>query len=100
MLLEIVHSAQKMVYPPPASTQTGSNAAEQRIIALFAELLERQFPIELSNQDVGTNSPSAFARQLNIHVNHLNKALKETTGQTRLHSSSARTRSLRKPKSS
>lgn len=80
MLMELVHSAQKMV-PATGQPQRGPNAAE-RITALFAELLERQFPIELSNQVIGLNSPSAFARQLNIHVNHLNKALKETTGQT------------------
>lgn len=80
MLLEVVHSAQKMV-PATGQPHAGSNAAE-RITALFAELLERQFPIELSNQVIQLNSPSAFARQLNIHVNHLNKALKETTGQT------------------
>jgi len=49
---------------------------------LFTELLERQFPIELSNQVIKLNSPSAFAGQLNIHVNHLNKALKEITGKT------------------
>jgi AraC-like DNA-binding protein len=80
MLMELVHNAQKMV-PATGQPLTGSNAAE-RITALFAELLERQFPIELSNQVIGLNSPSAFAKQLNIHVNHLNKALKETTGQT------------------
>jgi len=80
MLLELVHSAQKLV-PAVGQPQTGSNAAE-RITALFAELLERQFPIELSNQVIQLNSPSAFARQLNVHVNHLNKALKETTAQT------------------
>ncbi|GGN04621.1 AraC family transcriptional regulator [Dyadobacter beijingensis] len=80
MLMELVHSAQKMV-PTAGQPLSGSNAAE-RITALFAELLERQFPIELSNQVIRLNTPSAFAGQLNIHVNHLNKALKETTGQT------------------
>ncbi|MCF0073935.1 AraC family transcriptional regulator [Dyadobacter sp. CY261] len=80
MLMELVHSAQKMM-PVAGQPHAASNAAE-RITSLFAELLERQFPIELSNQVILLNSPSAFARQLNIHVNHLNKALKETTGQT------------------
>ncbi|SEJ65089.1 AraC-type DNA-binding protein [Dyadobacter sp. SG02] len=80
MLLELVHNAQKLV-PAAGQPQTGSNAAE-RITGFFAELLERQFPIELSNQVIQLNSPSAFAKQLNIHVNHLNKALKEVTGQT------------------
>lgn len=80
MLMEIIHTAQKM-HPATGNPAIGSNASE-RITALFAELLERQFPIELNNQVVKLNSPSAFAKQLNIHVNHLNKALKETTGQT------------------
>jgi AraC family transcriptional regulator, transcriptional activator of pobA len=80
MLMEIIHTAQKM-RPATGNPTIGSNASE-RITALFAELLERQFPIELNNQVVKLNSPSAFAKQLNIHVNHLNKALKETTGQT------------------
>ncbi|WP_089897288.1 helix-turn-helix domain-containing protein [Chitinophaga arvensicola] len=79
-VMEVVHAAQKM-RPAVGSPVAGSNAAE-RITALFAELLERQFPIELSNQVIQLNTPSAFARQLNIHVNHLNKALKETTART------------------
>jgi len=80
MLLEIIHDAQKM-QPAQHSPYAASNAAE-RITGLFAELLERQFPIELSSQVVQLNTPAGFARQLNIHVNHLNKALKEITGQT------------------
>jgi AraC family transcriptional activator of pobA len=80
LLMEVVHGAQKM-QPASGSLYAGSNASE-RITGLFAELLERQFPIELSNQVIGLNSPAAFARQLNLHVNHLNKALKEITGKT------------------
>ncbi len=80
LLMDVIHTAQKM-QPASGSLLVGSNAPE-RITALFAELLERQFPIELGNQVIKLNSPSAFAGQLNIHVNHLNKALKEITGQT------------------
>jgi AraC-like DNA-binding protein len=80
LLMEVVHGAQKM-QPASGSVSSGSNASE-RIASLFAELLERQFPIELSNQMIQLSSPSAFAGQLNIHVNHLNKALKEVSGQT------------------
>lgn len=80
LLMEVVHGAQKK-QPAIGNTATGSNAAE-RITGLFAELLERQFPIELNSQVIRLKTPSAFARQLNIHVNHLNKGLKETTGQT------------------
>lgn len=80
LLMEVMHEAQKM-QPATGSPAAGSNASE-RITALFAELLERQFPVELSNQVVKLSTPSAFAQRLNVHVNHLNKALKETTGQT------------------
>lgn len=80
LLMEIIHEAQKM-QPATGAKLVGSNASE-RIAGIFMELLERQFPIELSNQSILLNSPAAFARQLNIHVNHLNKALKEATGKT------------------
>jgi AraC family transcriptional regulator, transcriptional activator of pobA len=80
LLMEIIHGAQKM-RPAEISPSNSSNASE-RITGLFAKLLERQFPIEMTNQVVRIKSPSDFAGQLNIHVNHLNKALKETTGRT------------------
>ncbi len=80
LLLELVHEAQKL-QPAQRERTVGSNAAE-RISALFVELLERQFPIEFNDQVIQLSTPADFAGQLNIHVNHLNKALKETTGQT------------------
>lgn len=79
-LMEIVHEAQKL-QPLQGDNAPGANASE-RITALFVELLERQFPIEFNDQVIQLSSPSDFAKQLNIHVNHLNKALKEITGQT------------------
>lgn len=80
LLMDVIHSAQKM-QPAIGVHHTGTNAAE-RITGLFAELLERQFPIEMSNQVIQLRLPSDFASALNIHVNHLNKALKEISGQT------------------
>lgn len=80
LLMEFIHEAQK-IQLPDGNLLLGSNAYE-RITVLFAELLERQFPIELSSQRITLNTPAAFASQLNIHVNHLNKALKEITGDT------------------
>ncbi|WP_118972926.1 helix-turn-helix domain-containing protein [Taibaiella koreensis] len=80
MVMEVVHEAQKM-QPATGNAVAGSNASE-RITGLFAELLERQFPVELSSQVIRLHTPSAFAQQLNVHVNHLNKALKEITGKT------------------
>lgn len=80
LLMECIHEAQKL-QPATGAPTHGSNAAE-RIAGLFGELLERQFPIEMSNQVMGLKAPSEFALHLNIHVNHLNKALKEITRKT------------------
>ena len=80
LLMELIHEAQK-IQPHDGNLLLGSNAYE-RITILFAELLERQFPIELSSQRIALNTPASFANQLNIHINHLNKALKEITGET------------------
>ena len=80
LLMEIVHAAQKM--QPAEGILLAETNAYARITGLFGKLLERQFPIELTSQNLKIKTPSNFARQLNIHVNHLNKVLKETTEQT------------------
>ena len=56
--------------------------AKHRITVVFTELLERQFPIEKPSQRFNMRSPSDFAVQLAVHVNHLNRAVKDTTGKT------------------
>lgn len=78
-VLELVHFALKL--QPVKTTSSNSNAAA-RISSLFMELLERQFPIESPYQQVKFRSAIEYARQLAVHVNHLNRALKETTGKT------------------
>ena len=80
LLMEAVHAAQKL-QPAPSHAVSGPKAAE-RIAGLFAELLERQFPIELSSQVIRLRSAADFAMALNVHVNHLNKALKTIMGHT------------------
>jgi len=45
-------------------------------------LLERQFPIDDQHPAIKLRSASEFADQLNIHVNHLNRAVKETLQKT------------------
>ncbi len=59
--------------------------AKSRITAVFTELLERQFPIEAPSQRFTMRSAKDFASQLAVHVNHLNRAIKETTGKTTTH---------------
>ena len=80
ILIGLIHEAQKL-QPAFGAPMLGSNAFE-RITQLFKELLERQFPIEVPGQRIKLDLPVAFANQLNIHVNHLNKALQKITGST------------------
>ncbi|MBC7774046.1 MAG: helix-turn-helix transcriptional regulator [Phycisphaerae bacterium] len=80
LVLQLVHSAQK--FQPAGVSLYGLSNAATRISSLFMELLERQFPIESPIQQIAFRAPTEFASQLAVHVNHLNRALKETTGKT------------------
>jgi AraC-like DNA-binding protein len=79
-IFEMIHYALKL-QPNTLSNRQPFNAA-QRISAMFLELLERQFPIEDNHPQIELRTASEFAEHLNVHVNHLNRALKETTGKT------------------
>lgn len=76
-VIELIHTGQKL--KPVVSTENTTNAAS-RITALFIELLERQFPIESNRHNLQLKTPLEFAKVLGIHVNQLNKVLKEITG--------------------
>jgi AraC-like DNA-binding protein len=76
---ELIHYGQKL---QPASAIHSRMNASARIVSLFVELLERQFPIESPNQKLGLRTAGEYAERLAIHVNHLNKVLKESTGKT------------------
>jgi AraC family transcriptional activator of pobA len=78
-VVELIHYGQKL---QPATALYPAHNASTRVSSLFAELLERQFPIESPNQKLQLRTPKDFADRLAIHVNHLNKVLKENTGQT------------------
>lgn len=78
-VLELIHYGQKL---QPATTTPSNQNASARITTLFIELLERQFPIESPTQQIELRSAKEYAERLAIHVNYLNKALKEITGQT------------------
>ncbi|MDE3184083.1 MAG: helix-turn-helix transcriptional regulator [Bacteroidota bacterium] len=80
LVFELLHFAMKM--EPSATFDKQPINASQRISTLFLELLERQFPIDDNHQTVNLRSASDFAKQLNVHVNHLNRALKDTTEKT------------------
>jgi AraC family transcriptional regulator, transcriptional activator of pobA len=76
-VMELIHTGQKL---KPMESKTVTTNAASRISSLFIELLERQFPIENDVQTIQLKAPLDFANVLGIHINHLNKVLKETTG--------------------
>lgn len=78
-LMELIHYGQKL--KPLEPSENTINAAT-RISTLFIELLERQFPIESSSQTLQLKTAKDYANVLSVHVNHLNKVLKEATGKT------------------
>ena len=80
LVFELIHFALKM--EPITTTDKKAIHASQRISTLFLELLERQFPIDDNHSQVTHRSASDYAKQLNVHVNHLNRAIKETTEKT------------------
>ena len=79
LVLELIHYGQKL---QPLSALSAALNASERISSLFIELLERQFPLESSHQRLSLRTPKDYADRLAVHVNHLNKVLKEVTGST------------------
>lgn len=78
-LNELIHLALKT---QPSEDLYDHPNANTRITAVFHELLERQFPVETPLQRFTMRSAGDFATSLAIHVNHLNRAIKSTTGKT------------------
>jgi AraC family transcriptional activator of pobA len=78
-MMELIHFALKMQPDETLYQQTDANS---RITAVFTELLERQFPIESPLQRFSLRSARDFAEKLAVHVNHLNRAIRLTTGKT------------------
>lgn len=75
----IIHEALKMQSSDNFSNH--KNAAT-RIASVFLDLLERQFPIENTEHPLQLKSAQDFANNLAVHVNHLNRSVKEVTGKS------------------
>jgi AraC-like DNA-binding protein len=80
LVFELIHFAMKM--QPATYLEKQEMNASQRISTLFMELLERQFPVDEDHRKIHLRSASDFADQLNVHVNHLNRAVKENMQKT------------------
>jgi len=78
-LLELIHAGQKL--QPSLSIAPLHNAAG-RVTAQFTSLLEQQFPLATPQQQLHLRTAKDYADALAVHVNHLNRVLKETTGHT------------------
>jgi AraC family transcriptional regulator, transcriptional activator of pobA len=75
----ILHESMKL--QPNEDYDNVKNAAH-RITNVFLELLERQFPIENTDRPLQLRTAQDYATSLNLHVNYLNRAVKETTGRS------------------
>ncbi len=73
----IIHESMKM---QPSENFFKHKNASSRITSLFLELLERQFPIETKIEPLALKTPQDYAQSLAVHVNHLNRSVKEVTG--------------------
>lgn len=73
----IIHETLKL--QPTGEFVRPQNAAA-RIAALFLELLERQFPVESPDKPLTLRTAQDYALRLSVHVNHLNRAVKQVTG--------------------
>jgi AraC-like DNA-binding protein len=76
----LIHEALKM--QPSRDHYYKHNNAAERIAAMFLELLDRQFHIDSPRQTLKLKTANQYAEHLSVHVNYLNRAVKEITGKT------------------
>lgn len=75
----IIHEALKM---QPAETFVKHKDASTRIAIQFLDTLEKQFPIEHADHPLELKTAQGFADRLAVHVNHLNRTVKQVTGKS------------------
>jgi AraC family transcriptional activator of pobA len=73
----IIHEALRI--QPPQNGPQHKNAAT-RIACSFMELLERQFPIDNTDEPLRLRTAQDFAGSLAVHINYLNRSVKDVTG--------------------
>ncbi|MFC0426095.1 helix-turn-helix domain-containing protein [Chryseobacterium scophthalmum] len=75
----IIHESLKM---EPSENYEQNKNASSRLSSVFLELLERQFPIETTANPLQLKTAQDYAQHLNVHINYLNRAVKEITGKS------------------
>ena len=78
-LWELIHLVQKL---QPAPAPLATHSAAERVATQFTDLLEQQFPRLSPQPPLRLRTAIDYADQLAVHVNHLNRVLKKTTGHT------------------
>ena len=73
----ILHEAIRM---QPAQNGVHPKNGAARITNLFMDLLEKQFPIDTTAEPLKLRTAQDFAASLAVHVNYLNRTVKEVTG--------------------
>ena len=77
-LNELLHFANNLF---PATERDFQLTSKERLYHVFNQLLDQQYPVDINNPRQLRN-PSEFAEILNVHVNYLNRVLKEITGKS------------------
>jgi len=82
---EMIKRCIELIFHEALSIQPTQNGilhknAATRITYLFGELLEKQFPIETTVSPLKLRTAQDFAENLALHVNYLNRSVKEVTG--------------------
>lgn len=80
MLASLIYYGDKNCASPEVH-HTASNANE-RIVKMFFQQLEQQFPIVNGARQMMLSSPGQFVKKIGIHVNHLNKSLRLLTAKS------------------
>lgn len=75
----IIHESLKM---EPSENYEQNKNASSRLSSVFLELLERQFPIETTANPLQLKTAQDYAQHLNVHINYLNRVVKEITGKS------------------
>lgn len=75
---EVLHFSNQL---QPSIHKSNKLNAGGRLYVIFNELLNRQFPMD-DNFDGRLRKPSEFANSMHVHVNYLNRVLKNITGKS------------------
>ncbi|WP_200974506.1 AraC family transcriptional regulator [Echinicola sp. 20G] len=75
----ILHESLKL---KPSDNYNQDKNGAQRLTNVFLELLERQFPIESPDRPLQLRTAKDYASNLSVHVNYLNRTVKEVTSKT------------------